>query len=247
MLLVHRPRYDDWTFPKGKAEPGESDVQTALREVAEETGFQCAVGRELPSTHYRDSRGRRKVVRYWTMVVKSGSFRPHHEVDEIHWHTPESARFTLSYQRDLDVLSRVPDPLLAVRHAAAGDPNDWTGDDALRPLDERGRQQAQALVEQLGTYGIRRIVSSPSARCVETVTPLAAAHGLQIEALDELADGSDLERVRALLLELDSEALACMHAPPLESFFGKVKKASTVGVEAGGGELLELGRLAAPP
>ncbi|HKF14162.1 MAG TPA: NUDIX hydrolase [Gaiellaceae bacterium] len=243
VLLVHRPRYDDWTFPKGKAEPGETDDETALREVEEEAGLRCVLGRELPTTRYRDSRGRDKQVRYWTMVVAAGEFEPRGEVDEIEWLIPELAGFKLSYERDLGVLSAVPDPLLVVRHASAGDSAAWIGDDALRPLDERGRRQAAALVDQLAPYSIERIISSPFVRCVQSVEPLAAARALELELRDELAEGSDPERVRALLGELDSEAVACMHGPELAPLFGDVKKAATVPVEVAGDRLLELGRL----
>jgi 8-oxo-(d)GTP phosphatase len=246
VLLVHRPRYDDWTFPKGKAEPGESDEETAIREVEEETGLRCALGRELPATRYRDSRGRRKQVRYWTMVVESGDFEPHGEVDEIEWLIPELAAFKLSYDRDLEVLFAVPDPLLVNRHASAGDSAAWVGDDALRPLDDRGRRQAAALVDQLAPYAIKRIVSSPFVRCVQTVEPLATARGLELELRDELAEGSDPGRVRALLVQLDSEAVACMHGPELTPFFGDVKKGATVAVEVADERLLELGRLRSP-
>jgi 8-oxo-dGTP pyrophosphatase MutT (NUDIX family)/phosphohistidine phosphatase SixA len=246
VLLVHRPSYDDWTFPKGKADPGETDEETALREVEEETGLRGVLGRELPTTRYRDSRGRRKLVRYWTMVVESGEFEPHGEVDEIEWLIPELAGFKLSYDRDLDVLLAIPDPLLALRHASAGDSATWVGDDALRPLDDRGRRQAAALVDQLAPYAIKRIVSSPFVRCVQTVEPLAKARRLELELRDELADGSDPERVRALLSELDSEAVACMHGPELTPLFGNVKKGATVAVEVAGDRLLELGRLRSP-
>lgn len=104
LLLVHRPKYDDWTLPKGKVEPGESDEECALREVEEETGLRCELEQELPSTSYVDGRGRPKVVRYWRMRVAGGEFTPHGEVDEIHWATPEEARGLLSYERDLPLL-----------------------------------------------------------------------------------------------------------------------------------------------
>ena len=104
MLLVHRPKYDDWTFPKGKAEPGESDEACALREVEEETGLRCLLGDELASTRYTDSRGRPKAVRYWRMSVQDGTFVPNREVDEIVWLDPESAAERLSYDRDVTVL-----------------------------------------------------------------------------------------------------------------------------------------------
>ena len=100
LLLVHRPKYDDWTFPKGKCEPGESDEACAAREVEEETGLQCELGTELPSTYYTDSRDRPKRVRWWRMELVAGEFTPTDEVDEIRWLTREEAAELLSYDRD---------------------------------------------------------------------------------------------------------------------------------------------------
>ena len=107
LLLVHRPKYDDWTFPKGKAEPGESDEDCAVREVEEETGLRCELGAELPSTHYTDSRGRPKRVRWWCMEPVAGAFAPTDEVDEIRWLTREEAAELLSYGRDQALLEAV--------------------------------------------------------------------------------------------------------------------------------------------
>jgi 8-oxo-dGTP diphosphatase len=100
VLLVHRPKYDDWTFPKGKCEPGESDEACAVREVWEETGLRCVLGVELPATHYTDSRGRAKRVRWWRMEAVEGAFVPSDEVDEIQWLKREEAAVLLSYRRD---------------------------------------------------------------------------------------------------------------------------------------------------
>jgi 8-oxo-dGTP diphosphatase len=104
VLLVHRPKYDDWTFPKGKCEPGESDEDCAVREVWEETGLRGERGVELPSTHYTDSRGRPKRVRWWCMEPVAGVFTPTEEVDEIRWLTREEAAELLSYDRDQALL-----------------------------------------------------------------------------------------------------------------------------------------------
>jgi 8-oxo-dGTP diphosphatase len=104
VLLVHRLRYDDWSFPKGKAEPGESDEDCALREVEEEASLRCALVRELPSTQYRDSRGRPKVVRYWLMDAGGAEPSPANEVDELRWLSPQEAARLLTYERDLAVL-----------------------------------------------------------------------------------------------------------------------------------------------
>jgi 8-oxo-dGTP diphosphatase len=107
LLLVHRPKYDDWTLPKGKCEPGESDEACAVREVEEETGLVCELGTELLSTHYTDSRGRPKRVRWWLMSPVSGEFTPTNEVDEIRWLTREEAAALLSYGRDQALLDAV--------------------------------------------------------------------------------------------------------------------------------------------
>ena len=104
LLLVHRPKYDDWTFPKGKCEPGETDEACAVREVEEETGLRCELGTELTSTHYTDSRGRPKRVRWWRMEPVAGEFTPTDEVDEIRWLTREEAAALLSYGRDRALL-----------------------------------------------------------------------------------------------------------------------------------------------
>jgi 8-oxo-dGTP diphosphatase len=110
VLLVHRPRYDDWTFPKGKAEDGEGDEDCALREVEEETGFRCRLKQELESTEYRDTKGRRKTVRYWAMTPLEGAFTPRREVDEVRWLSPADAGAQLSYNRDRAVLASLDAP-----------------------------------------------------------------------------------------------------------------------------------------
>jgi 8-oxo-dGTP diphosphatase len=100
VAVVHRPRYDDWSVPKGKLDEGESFEEAALREVFEETGLRCALREELEPTHYHDRKGRPKVVRYWRMEVQDGDFTPNAEVDELRWLAPEEARACLSYDRD---------------------------------------------------------------------------------------------------------------------------------------------------
>ena len=105
VLLVHRPKYDDWSLPKGKRDnASESDEETALREVEEETGLKARLGRELPERRYQDRNGRPKVVRYWSMEPIAGDFAPTDEVDEIRWATPDAARHLLSYPADAEVV-----------------------------------------------------------------------------------------------------------------------------------------------
>jgi 8-oxo-dGTP pyrophosphatase MutT (NUDIX family) len=107
VALVHRPRYDDWSFPKGKLDAGESWEDAALREVEEEVGLRCRLGPELPPTSYRDNKGRAKVVRYWLMDPLDGEFVPSDEVDEVRWLAPTEADAILSYARDRELLSKV--------------------------------------------------------------------------------------------------------------------------------------------
>ena len=109
MLLVHRPQYDDWTFPKGKVEPGESDEECAVREVEEETGLVCSLGRELESTSYLDAKKRPKTVRYWVMELVAGTLRFDFEVDEARWVAIDEAARLLTYPRDIDLLRSVAD------------------------------------------------------------------------------------------------------------------------------------------
>ena len=107
VLLVHRPKYDDWSFPKGKCDDGEPDEACALREVEEETGLRCDLLDEIGETSYVDGKGRPKTVRYWRMQAVKGEFAPHDEVDEIRWETPEIAAGILSWSRDVPLLERL--------------------------------------------------------------------------------------------------------------------------------------------
>jgi 8-oxo-dGTP diphosphatase len=107
IAVVHRPRYDDWSLPKGKLDPGETWEEAALREVREETGFECSLGRELSSTRYHDRKGRSKLVRYWLMDVVRGEFTPNDETDELRWLTPAEAAPLLTYPRDKELVQEV--------------------------------------------------------------------------------------------------------------------------------------------
>lgn len=202
IALVHRPRYDDWTLPKGKANDGESDVASALREVREETGMRCELGPEVAEVRYHDHLGRPKIVRYWLMYPAGGGFVPNDEVDRLRWIPPEQALAVLTYAHDREVIRKAvafDAPLYLVRHAKAGDREAWTEDDRLRPLSKKGRRQAEALVDLFEDRWVDRILSSPFDRCVQSVRPLAIARHLLVEEDDALAEGAPLPEVLALL------------------------------------------------
>jgi 8-oxo-dGTP pyrophosphatase MutT (NUDIX family) len=232
ILLVHRPKYDDWSLPKGKALADESDEDCAVREVWEETGLRCEHRFELPSTRYRDRLGRDKRVRYWAMGVLEGAFEPHAEVDELAWLPPREARARLTWERDGAVVRAFGHdgslPLLLVRHASAGNRKAWHGDDGLRPLDERGRLQAERLVEVLAGHRIARVCSSPSVRCVQTVEPF----GFPVEQREELAEGAGPAALAAVAAE--GPGVLCLHGDVLAELLGhEPPKGSTTLVDDG--------------
>jgi 8-oxo-(d)GTP phosphatase len=227
VLITHRPRYDDWSFPKGKADPGESDEQCALREVEEETGLRCRLGPELATTSYIDRKGRPKTVRYWAMEQVAGDFVPNDEVDRAEWVNLRTALERLSYDHDLAIVEELMQQevdaasILLVRHATAGKREKWEGDDKLRPLDSRGRRQAAELAEMLADYPVKRILSSSYVRCVESVEPLAERLGVEIETADELAEGASAGEVRRLMESLRGElAVLCTHGDVVEAVLG---------------------------
>jgi 8-oxo-dGTP pyrophosphatase MutT (NUDIX family)/phosphohistidine phosphatase SixA len=185
IALVHRPRYDDWSLPKGKLERGENPLAAAVREVSEETGITAALGTRLGESHYRVPQGE-KVVHYWSARAGAGEFEPNSEVDELRWVNPGSADELLSYERDREVLDRFlklgppPRMVLLVRHAKAGNRYEWPGDDDLRPLSGKGRDQADTLGELLRLFSPTRAYAAPPVRCPQTIQPLADRLGLDI-------------------------------------------------------------------
>lgn len=185
VAVVHRPRYDDWSLPKGKPEDGEPLAVTAAREIAEETGHTPVLGRRLQSTRYQAQAGP-KTVHYWTARVTGGNFAPSEEVDELRWLRVSQAGELLSYQHDrrlladLDGATVIDSTVLLVRHAKAGRRQDWHGDDDLRPLSEAGRRQAEGLRTLLPLFGASRVHSAPRTRCRQTVAGLATDLGADV-------------------------------------------------------------------
>lgn len=190
VALIHRPRYDDWSLPKGKLAPGESEMEGAVREVFEETGYRVRVGRPLGEVRYMKSSGgqmRPKVVRYWSMQAEGGAFFSNREVDELRWVSLAEAQELLTHDHDRELLKKfvrgpaITGCVLLVRHASAGNRSRWEGEDRLRPLDELGWAQADELIRLLSRFEVESIVSADYVRCVQTVEPLSEAVGVKIQ------------------------------------------------------------------
>lgn len=219
ILVVHRPRYDDWTFPKGKNEQGEDSLEAALREVGEETGQRPHPVSIVGETTYTVDGSPKLVTWYGMRVTEPGPFVPNEEVDEIRWLDPDAAAALLTYDHDRDMLERVDlDALLTtgslylVRHGAAGDRQSWSGDDSLRPLSVRGEMQAVGLAKTLADHRIEAIFTSPYLRCVQTVQPLADETGLEIIEHPALAEGEGGKATRDLVRSLiGTNAVLCSH------------------------------------
>jgi 8-oxo-dGTP pyrophosphatase MutT (NUDIX family)/phosphohistidine phosphatase SixA len=229
VLLVHRPKYDDWAWPKGKQDPGEHVVATAVREVLEETGVEIRLGRPLPRQDYVVSGGRTKQVHYWTGWVMGdpdvSGYAANSEIDQVAWVAFDKARRLLTYADDVPLLDLVEQhpkrttTLVVLRHARARKRASWKGPDLERPLTQVGRRQAQSLIPALSAYGVTRVVSSDSKRCIRTVEQYARDHVLGIQADARVnEEDSTPESVAAVVTDLlagKENAVLCSHRPVL--------------------------------
>lgn len=232
VALIHRPRRDDWTFPKGKAEPGEPLPVTAAREALEETGFTVRLGAPLPMQRYLVG-GIVKEVSYWQAREISGTFAANDEVDVLRWVPVDVGRSALTYPRDgevLDVALSLPTtvPLILLRHAQAVKRAVWArsedpsaGVDHDRPLSDVGEQQLAAIANLLEAYGITAVHSSDARRCLQTVEGFAQDRGLFIEPEPELSEEGFEEdpvaaeqRIEELLMTA-APMVVCTHRPLL--------------------------------
>ena len=228
VLLVHRPRYDDWSFPKGKLDPGEAAPTAAVREVLEETGVRVRLGAALPDQTYAVPTGR-KVVHYWVGWAIGdddvSDYRPNHEIDAVAWVPHAEAMTSLTYERDREVLvaaeplRKRTQALVVLRHAKAQSRKGWEGNDRERPLEVFGHLQSQRLVPFLSAWDVTRMVSSSSTRCVQTLSPYADATGHKLRTTDLLSeedatDGAVAEVVSSLL-DRREDAVLCTHRPVL--------------------------------
>jgi len=233
VLVAHRPRYDDWTFPKGKSDPGEDLTVTAVREIAEETGLRVRLGHPLPDTTYPVASGP-KVVSYWSArpVGPDADFVPNDEVDEIRWLRTGEARELLTYEHDVALLDAFREireakahrtrTLVVLRHALAEPRDGWDGDDLERPLTAEGKERAGSLAAILHAYGVRRVVSGPAVRCTQTVEPFATDIHTFLEIDDRVSESTRFDQVQrsiAALLDHKKPVVVCTHRPILPWVF----------------------------
>lgn len=236
VLLVHRPKYDDWSFPKGKRDPGEHVTATAVREVEEETGLRIALGRPLPPQLYAVAGGRAKTVHYWVGRVRGDDdvsrYPVNDEIDDLRWVKVEEATRILSYLDDIALLEHFAEQprrtwaVAVVRHARALGRKTWTEPDPLRPLTPTGHAQAQAIAPVLASYGLRAVLSSPSIRCVQTIAPYSDLPKIDL-ALDpglseEDADAASLDRVAKELHATRTPTAICTHRPVLPELLARL-------------------------
>jgi 8-oxo-dGTP diphosphatase len=223
IALVHRPRYDDWTLPKGKLDRDEHPLAAAVREVFEETAVRAVPQTRLPTIRYLTGQpGVEKLVDYWSMRAASWAVRPpDDEVDEVRWVPAADAPGVLSYAHDRGVvkaftaLPPVTGVVGFVRHARAGRRDRWRGPDRERPLDEVGEQDAAMLCTLLALLLPSRVVSATPLRCRQTVAPLAEWLGVEIDsdpAFDESADPEEAVAALRALATRTGAAVACSQA-----------------------------------
>ncbi len=231
-LLVHRPRYDDWSLPKGKLDDNESYRTGALREIEEETRVIPRAITKLGSVAYDTRNRNHKVVRYWLAEAqKIRKFRKNAEVDEIVWLNAKKVRKRASYSRDREVLDwairLVDNPksgrVYLVRHADAGKRKLWKGDDFKRPISNRGRVQVAALDDMLTRWPVSRVLTSPYARCRQTATPLASALGTKSRIADPLEEYQPPERLADLIRSLAGESVVMVsHGDVVSGYIGMI-------------------------
>ncbi len=253
VLLVHRGERADTSLPKGKMDPGETPPQTAVREIAEETGLSITLGAPLGTTEYTMPGGREKIVYYWAAEVNDGiaaasTFVPNQEIAAVEWLSIRAARGALTYERDRDVLDRFAErvsagtartfPIIALRHGKAVPPASWDGPDATRPLLHRGLEQSQNVAPAVAAWSPKKLISSTATRCLATIEPIAALTGLPVKqsagiSQDAYEDGT--AKVRSIVtkrVRKQESVVFCSHGPVLPEIIDAIAGATNTPLDA---------------
>lgn len=248
VLLIHRTKQRDVTFPKGKLEPGESMPQAAVRETLEETGLKVPLGTSLGTIHYPLAGGVEKVVQYWAAevtpkVALASVFKPNSEVQALEWVAASAARELLSYRADRELFDVFLDlanhdlldtfSVTLLRHAKATKTDHGGERDHIRPLTETGDAQAETLAPILACFKPKRIYSSTATRCLNTVAPLSRLIGKKVREREQLSqrfwDAGDLAATRKLIGKIvrkGRSAVVCSHGPVLPDLARELMLAS---------------------
>ena len=234
VLVIHRTEHKDVSLPKGKVDPGETLPQTAVREIREETGIKVALGVPLGATEYVMPNGKNKFVQYWaaevtTKAIQKSKFVPNDEVAALEWLPLASARGELSYEPDKEILDNfaalVKDgvtktfAVVVLRHGKATSPSDWRGEDATRPLTERGLTQAHGIVRTIAAWKPKRFISSTAARCKATIAPVAKALGKDVKSTNKISQDAsesgkaDVRSVVGQVVRKRKSSVICTHGP----------------------------------
>ena len=245
VLIIHRPKYDDWTFPKGKAEIGEPLIACAYREVLEETNIETAFGPYLGEVEYLTNDGKKKVSFWSAKVVKEKDFKPNTEVDQLKWVEVTKVKELLTLDTDRKILEQFlqiePDtkPLILLRHAKAVTRDEWQGEDDDRPLDSYGQNQAKRLLAMYQVFNLKQIHSSDAVRCYDTVVAIAKGLNIKLEVTGKLSESTfkkDKEKAFDYakdLIKLNESVLLCSHNPILPKMLNKLTKKSEVDADEG--------------
>jgi 8-oxo-(d)GTP phosphatase len=240
VALIHRPKYDDWSFPKGKCEIGEELIACAHREVLEETNIATEFGPFLGKIDYLTLQGPKQVSFWSAKAIDEKAFTPNSEVDQLQWVALTKVRQLLSMESDKEILDKFiklkleTKPLVLLRHAKAVSRDEWQGDDDDRPLDDSGENQAKRLLTIYQVFNLSQIHTSDAVRCYSTVEMLAKGLGLKLEVTGKLSESGyrkDKERAFDYAKELfkeDINALICSHNPILPKMLNKLSKKSDV-------------------
>jgi len=243
VLVIHRARYDDWSWPKGKLDKGESISEAAIREIREETGLRVSLGVKLFELEYKIEDGNRKVVHYWAAqvtdkAITQQNFVPDEEVSALEWLTVAEARKRLTYKHDIDPLRLLQSldeinhletkPLIVLRHAKATPRSDWSNGESTRPLLPIGRIQAAILTNILAAYGPKTVLTSRWLRCLDTVAPFISNNEVRVVKRSLLSErGVKLSPIRTAKLvrkfaRRKGGLVICSHRPALPTILAAI-------------------------
>jgi 8-oxo-(d)GTP phosphatase len=251
ILVVHRTQHKDVSLPKGKVDPGETLPETAVREIAEETGLVIGLGPPLGVVEYQLPNGRDKVVYYWSaevppLAIANSTFVSNDEIESLTWMKLDKVRTSLSYPHDVDIVDRFAElfeqgrartfAIIALRHGKAAPPESWDGPDATRPLMQRGIDQAASVAHGIAAYRPASLVSSTAVRCVSTIAPTARITGLDVTETDGISQdaytgrGDKVAKIVQKALDRAETTVFCSHGPVLPQIISSVIEATGSGL-----------------